>query len=102
MDNLLIELKEIVGKIKTAKNEAEKQLFQLEAVNKLAEIFKPEATEAVKSIEGKFATTKGHYGDYLHLITSFNGLYRLGFIKALKEAGADQEGISGAISLLTL
>ena len=70
------------------------------AVGLIADIFEPEAIEAVKDIEAKVETTKGHYGDYMALLGQFKGLYRVGFVKALERAGASREGIEGAVLVL--
>lgn len=95
----MIDLKKQVEAIKNAQNDLEKQGAKIEAVRIIAKIFEPEAQEFVKLTEAKFATTQNHYGDYMHFLGGFTGLYRLGMIGALKNAGAS-EGLDNAINIV--
>ena len=100
MDQKLNELKAVVEEIKGETDELRLGDLKSIAVGLIADIFEPEAIIAVKNIETKVETTKGHYGDYMALLGDFKGLYRAGFVKALERAGASQEGIAGAIMVL--
>jgi hypothetical protein len=56
----------------------------------------------VKKTEGRTATTQGHYGDYMAFLTPFTkdklSLYVMS--EALKLAGADVQGVQGAMMIL--
>lgn len=56
----------------------------------------------VKDIEGRIKTTKGHYGHYMSFLTNFQkdkvSMHIMS--QALLKAGADPEGISGALMIL--
>lgn len=63
----------------------------------LAEDFETEAKAIVGLIESdQFPTTRGSYGRYMAIINEFQGFYRLGMIRALKNAGAGQ-GLDDAV-----
>ena len=100
MDQKLNELKAVVDEIKGETDTLRIGDLQGIAVGLIADILEPEAIEAVKNIEAKVETTKGHYGDYMALLSDFKGLYRVGFVKALERAGVSQEGIAGAVLVL--
>jgi hypothetical protein len=61
----------------------------------------PDIKKIVADIEGRIKTTKGHYGDYMSFLTNFKDRTSLYIMsQALLKAGADQEGISGALMIL--
>ena len=61
----------------------------------------PDIIKIVSDIEGRIKTTKGHYGDYMAFLTNFKDRTSLYIMsQALIKAGADQEGISGALMIL--
>ena len=70
------------------------------AVNDLAK--DKDIIKIVSDIEGRIKTTKGHYGDYMAFLNNFVkdkvSLYIMS--EALLLAGADPEGISGALMIL--
>jgi RNA binding exosome subunit len=67
-------------------------------IKETAEILRPE----VEKIEASIMTTKGHYGEYMALLSSFAQSKAKLFIvsKALLHAGANKEGIAGALMIL--
>ena len=99
MEKLMQDLKAQVKIIKEAKNDHDVFIAKAQACNIIADIFESEAKEAVKMIEAKPKTTQDHYGDYMNLLGSFKGLYRIGMIQALRKAGASH-GLDGAINIV--
>ena len=57
--------------------------------------------ETVTEIEADPHLTKGHYGDYLAILSKFEGPRRGVVATALVLAGADRDGVAVAIKLLT-
>ena len=85
-------IKELLPAFKQAKESGDQATYDRikgEIVDLMAEIFEPEAREAVQMFEGdKIKTTRGNYGKYGSFLSQFQGLYKLGIIKALRKAGA--------------
>lgn len=67
-------------------------------ITDLASDFKP----SVEKIEGKFATTQNHYGDYMALLSTVakTKQHALLFGLALKEAGANSQGVNDALKVM--
>ena len=108
-DNLVMEqllkeqderLKALVEKFKAAKaanNQQEIDALIPQITDVIADMFKPEAKEAVEMYEGDaIKTTRGNYGRYMHLLSSMKGLYLAGMVKALRAAGAGR-GLDDAL-----
>lgn len=72
---------------------------QEQLIAELVEDFKP----SVKQIEAKFATTKGHYGDYMTLLSTLSqDPKKVKFYGILlKRAGANPAGVNAAVGLIT-
>lgn len=98
------QLKDLVERFKSAKvanNQAEIDVLIPQIVDVIADMFKPEAEEAVEMYENDtMKTTRGNYGRYMHLLSSMKGLYLKGMIKALKTAGAGR-GLDDAIMVMS-
>ena len=62
----------------------------------------PDIIKIVADIEGRIKTTQGHYGDYMAFLTNFQKDRVMLYImsEALLMAGADHQGISGALMIL--
>jgi len=59
--------------------------------------------EFVKRTEGRIATTKGHYGEYMHFLSPYTGkdpIYLYILSQALIKAGADSYGVAWAVRIL--
>jgi hypothetical protein len=97
------QLKALVDKFKTAKETGNKQEMDIlipQIVSVIAEMFKPEAEEAVKMFEGDTVkTTRGNYGRYMAFLSNLKGLYQAGMVKALQNAGAGR-GLSDALAVI--
>lgn len=80
--------------------EAEKEEKIKAAIQDLAR--DPDIIKIVKDIEGRIKTTRGHYGDYMSFLTNFQKDRVMLYImsEALLKAGADHQGISGALMVL--
>jgi len=111
-DNLVLEqllkeqnlkLKELVDQFKSAKaanDQAAIDILIPQITDVIAEMFAPEAQEAVKMFEGdKMKTTRGNYGKYMQFLSSLKGLYQMGMVKALRTAGAGR-GLDDALMVL--
>ena len=71
---------------------------QLALIKELAEDVRP----YVEKIEARPMTTKGHYGDYMGLLSQFKDkVTQLAMAMACKEAGANVEGVDWAMRMLT-
>ena len=95
-----LKIKELVPSFKQAKESGDQETYNRikdEIVDLLALEFEPEAREAVQMFEGdKIKTTRGNYGRYGSFLSQFQGLYKLGIIKALRKAGAGR-GLDDAL-----
>ena len=100
MEKEIKKLKVVIKKLKEAKEKKEKEEIKDEAVKILTRVFNPEAREFVKKTYEKPETTKGHYREYLSMLSNFSGLYRQGFIEACLNNGGEAEGIEGALMIL--
>ena len=98
-------LKDLATKFKQAKeagNQQELDILRPQITTGIADMFKPEAEEAVKMFEGdSLKTTRGNYGKYMQFLSDpqLKGLYLKGMIQALKNAGAGQ-GLSDALRVM--
>lgn len=97
-------LKELGIAIKAASDANDQELIRkltVEIVDAIALEMKPEAEEIVAKLEGdKLKTTRHNYGRYMALLSGFPaGIERIGFVKALKNAGAGQ-GLEDAVRLV--
>jgi hypothetical protein len=83
-----------VGAIKEALTPEQEKL-----VAELANDVKP----YVDKIEARIATTKGHYGDYMELLSQWQKEPRVMMVMAMacKKAGADPQGVNDALRMLT-
>ena len=61
----------------------------------------PKLIAYIKEIEKKPETTKGHYGEYMRFISDFPQSMRKIIAAGLMQAGADIEGVQGAMLILT-
>lgn len=93
-------IKELLPSFKAAKesgDNAEYQRISGEITDLIAEMFREDAEEAVRMFEkGGIKTTRGNYGKYGSFLSQFQGLYRVGIVKALRKAGAGQ-GLDDAL-----
>lgn len=93
-------IKELLPEFKRAKESGDQAAYdriKSQIVDLMAEIFEPEAREAVQMFEKEgVKTTRGNYGRYGSFLSQFQGLYKLGIIKALRKAGAGQ-GLDDAL-----
>ena len=96
-------LKDLVTRYKAAlaaNNQEEIKLLIPQMSDEIGVMFKPEAEEAVQMFENDdMKTTKGNYGRYMSFLSSLNGLYKQGMIKALRNAGAGQ-GLDDALRVM--
>ncbi len=102
-DEILLKVKELVPSFKAAKesgNEQEYQALANQISDLLADYFAAEAKEIVEELEGskRIKTTQHNYGRYGAFISQYQGLYRVGLVKALKRAGAGP-GLDWAVKL---
>ena len=83
-----------IGAIKEALTPEQEKL-----VAELANDVKP----YVDKIEARIATTKGHYGDYMELLSQWQKEPRVMMVMAMacKKAGADPQGVNDALRMLT-
>lgn len=65
-------------------------------LNGLALDLKPE----VIKIEGGLETTRNHYGEYMHILSKFEGNKRIIIGLALLRADANYEGVQDALTIL--
>ncbi len=78
--------------------EVEKQAKVDEFINGMVEDIRPEVVRIESSVE----TTKGHYGNYMSLLSSLSkdkNVLRL-IAMALIKAGANREGVIPAVGIL--
>ena len=76
-----------------------------EKANMLIEEFAKDRdiVEFVERTENKIATTRGHYGEYMHFLTPYVGkepIYIHVLSQALIKAGADSYGVEWAVKIL--
>jgi hypothetical protein len=97
---IAFKIKALLPEFKKAKESGDQANYDRikgEIVDLLAQEFAPEAKEAVQMFEGdKIKTTRGNYGKYGSFLSQFQGLYKLGIVKALRNAGAGQ-GLEDAL-----
>lgn len=74
----------------------DKKVLMEKAIESLA----PEAKEAVQIVESKLATTQNHYGDYMALLSKFEGVTRQVFALAMVRNGGNRQGIVSALQIL--
>jgi hypothetical protein len=62
----------------------------------------PDIVSVVKDIEGSIKTTLDHYGRYMSFLSGFTSQPGYVFIMAmaLKQAGANADGVNSAVSML--
>ena len=94
-------LEELSEELKTETDQEKRTEIRMEAIDRISDEILSDVTELVASIEAKPETTKGHYGDYLSLITSYQGIFRPAVYLALKKAGANPEGLEGVRMILS-
>jgi hypothetical protein len=65
-------------------------------LNDLAATLKPE----VIKIESGLETTRNHYGEYMHILSRFEGGKRITIALALIRANANYRGVQDALKIL--
>lgn len=82
-------LKKLAGQLQTATDDDMPKSKIIDEIRDLLAIeFAPEAKLLVEEIEASIPTTQNYYGRYINALSQFKGLYRLGFAKAMLDAGA--------------
>lgn len=82
------------------REEAQRKLDN--AISKLAE--DNDIIDYVKAVEGSIATTKGHYGKYMHILGEYNKqgkAYAYVLKEAMIKAGANSYGVNWAYKIIT-
>ena len=97
MDNI----KKLADKLKTmSRDNPDRKIKMQELIEAYANELLPEAKIMVENINKKPETTKGHYGEYLSILSGLHGLSLFAMSRALILAGADHEGMQGASMIL--
>jgi hypothetical protein len=99
-DSISQKIKALLPSLKQAKesgNMIEYKDIANQITDLLADYFKQEAEDAVKEFEGSgIKTTRGNYARYGSFLSQFQGMYRVGIVKALRRAGAGR-GLDDAL-----